>query len=99
MGRGYHRLTVTDGREIRRCRDAGWPIAKIAQHVGCSRDTVKRSLAGVVEYARAPEPRLLARKIKSAVRCKGCGGMIYLWPCLACRLLVDHNPHPDILEA
>lgn len=60
-----------------------WTIARVADDLrrqgGCD-------LAPPVPEEGLPEdegpPQFVARQLR---RCPGCGGMVYLWPCLACQ--------------
>lgn len=73
-------LTAHQMREIRRLRSQGLSTRKIAELVDTSRETVRRAINGEIE------PREIAPTMKQTAprRCAGCGGMVWLWPCLTC---------------
>jgi hypothetical protein len=74
---------------------ARWRHVQIARELDLSVGTVsriageRRFQAETISEADLPEddgpPDYLAANLR---RCAGCGAMVYVWPCLACRMAV-----------
>ena len=62
-----------------------WKYGEIARATGVCRATVGRIARREGPYADPPEPPAEAEPVGPPVRCKGCGGLVYM-PCLLCRL-------------
>jgi len=94
----FHRLTMPEVLAVRRALAAGTRHAEIARALGLSVWTVNR----IADLARRqPEPRQVSELPEDELpyddappeyvplnlrRCAGCGAMVYLWPCIACKL-------------
>jgi hypothetical protein len=87
------RLTVIEFGAVKRALAAGMRHTEIAREFGLSLWTIAR-VADDLRLAREepatealPEddapPGYISQNLR---RCTSCGGMIYLWPCLACRM-------------
>lgn len=100
-----HRLSLSEYQAVGRMLRAGvrqveiaraldvslWTIARVAQ-------TLRRRSEGWTEgplEEELPEldapPDYVAKNLR---RCPGCGAMVYLWPCLACRTAVQVRALP-----
>ena len=88
-----HTLSLSDVHAVRRALAAGMRHTEIARELNLSVWTISR-LANERRYEREeladselPEedapPEYFAQNLR---RCPTCGAMVYLWPCLACRL-------------
>ena len=62
-----------------------WQYRRIARAMGVSRGTVGRIARGEVPYDGTPELPDEDEPAGPPVRCKGCGGIVYM-PCLLCRI-------------
>lgn len=93
----YQKLAFPQFLAVRRALAAG------ARHVDIARDlnlgfwTVDRIAARLrydeaVEVAELPDddapPDYAATNLR---RCPGCGAMVYVWPCLGCRMAVERQ--------
>ena len=88
-----HTLTLPQLCSIRRMLRAGCRHTEIARAMNLSVGTVSRIAADRrLRYAQLPEtelpeddppPDYNATHLR---RCADCGGMVYLWPCLTCRM-------------
>lgn len=88
------RLTFPELLAVRRALAAGMRHVEIARELDLSIWTVQR-VAARQRYdlnpatAELPEddapPDYSAANLR---RCPGCGAMVYVWPCLACRMAV-----------
>lgn len=73
---------------VRELLEEEQPPAGIALLLGLPLATIEGIAAGRIQPSRLliehddPQRDAMAR----AERCPGCGGMVYLWPCLACQL-------------
>lgn len=99
----FHRLTFPQLLAVRRALQAGLRHVEIAREFQLGVWTVDR-IAALERYATdspteadlidddAPPDYVPA----NLHRCPSCGAMVYVWPCLACRLAVStrqsHNP-------
>jgi len=88
-----HTLTLPEFQAVRRALAAGMRHTEIARELNLSVWTIAR-IASERRYVRddladgdLPEddapPDYVAQSLR---RCASCGAMVYLWPCLACRL-------------
>ncbi len=95
------RLTAIEVRRVQRLLMAGWRHVEIARELELSVWTVQRIAndpdlqADLVPECALPvddgPPDYEAAQLK---RCPGCGGMVYHWPCLACRDLDSPRVEP-----
>jgi len=69
-------LAPAKRRQIVAAHLSGFNMRTIAQLVGVSQGTVQRALNG--HFGRG------WRDKRKADRCPGCGGLVYLWPCMEC---------------
>ncbi len=89
-------LTHEQLRAVRRALRAGARYTEIARDLDLAVGTIariasdrklRRRKLDLLTDADLPEddppPEYAARRLR---RCPGCGGMVYQWPCLACRL-------------
>jgi hypothetical protein len=87
------KITLSQFQAVLRMLRARMRHVEIARELGLSVWTISR-IAGERRFAAEdlgdadmPEddgpPDYVARNLR---RCTGCGAMVYVWPCLACRL-------------
>lgn len=77
--------------EIARTLDLSpWTIARVADDLRRHADGIPPDLLEEGLPADDGPPHFAARQLR---RCPGCGGMVYLWPCLACRMAAA-RPQP-----
>ena len=62
-----------------------WKYGEIARTTGVCRATVGRIARRERPYDKAPEPPAEPEPVGPPVRCKGCGGLVYM-PCILCRV-------------
>jgi hypothetical protein len=89
----FHTLTLPEFQAVRRALAAGMRYAEIARELDLSVWTIgqianeRRFQCDEPAESDLPEddapPEYAARNLR---RCPGCGAMVYLWPCPACRL-------------
>jgi hypothetical protein len=89
----FHQLTRPEFLAVRRALAAGMRHTEIARELDLSVWTISR-IADLARYqpeadavGELPEddapPDYAAQNLR---RCPGCGAMVYLWPCIACKL-------------
>lgn len=79
------RISPETAETIRRLAAGDWAQRDIARQLNISPTTVHRVLRGVwvpVEASDDPYAQLRMQ----ARRCRGCGGLVYEWPCRTCRM-------------
>ena len=91
-------LTFDEFTAIRRCLHRGWRYVRIARAFNVSMwtiariDTEYRYQLDPIDEAELPvddaPPDYVPDNLR---RCPSCGAMIYVWPCLACRMAVQVN--------
>jgi hypothetical protein len=92
-------LTFDELLAIRRALSRGWRYVRIAREMNVSVWTIAR-IANDPHFrdvALAEEdlpvddapPDYEAQQLR---RCPGCGAMVYVWPCLGCRLAARQRP-------
>jgi hypothetical protein len=65
--------------------DRGWTARQVRRTLGLTRRQLDQLLAHLGDRAAiADDPFSRARR--AARRCPGCGGLVFLWPCLICEL-------------
>jgi hypothetical protein len=89
----FHRLTLSQFFAVRRALLAGMRHTEIARELGLSLWTIakiddeERFACDPVNEEELPvddaPPDYVAQNLR---RCPGCGAMVYLWPCVACKL-------------
>jgi hypothetical protein len=95
------RLTTVELMRVQRLLARGWRHVEIARELELSLWTIQRIAndpdlqadplpEGELPVDDAP-PDYSAAEIR---RCSGCGGMVYHWPCLACRDLTSPKAEP-----
>jgi hypothetical protein len=90
-----HRLTFSEFEAVRRALAVGMRHVEIARAFRLGVWTVDRIAArerfasDLMAEAELPEddapPDYVADNMR---RCPGCGAMVYVWPCLGCRMAV-----------
>lgn len=93
------RVTVLELDAVSRMLNAGLRHVEIARELDLSVSTIariaddRRRGRELTTGDQLPEddapPDYVARNLQ---RCPGCGAMVYLWPCLACRLSTTARP-------
>lgn len=91
-------MPKVDHAQIHELYMDGMPILVIARTGGNSPATVRASIkrAGLPKVPRKNRAcyRAAGRK-RLARRCIGCGGMVSIWPCLACQIsTAQRQPQP-----
>ena len=64
---------------------AGWSLRRISRRLQLNRKTLQRVLSGPLRLAEIEDDPFFEIR-QRARRCRGCGGLVYQWPCLACQL-------------
>jgi hypothetical protein len=102
----HHRLTHADVLTVRTLLARGWRHIEIARELKLSVWTIARIHTDLRHELAAPTdddelpvddapPDYRADNLR---RCGGCGAMIYVWPCIACRMAVAQRvpPAPEV---
>jgi hypothetical protein len=73
------------------------PVEQISLETALDPATVEGILAGRIQPNRivVEDDDPLREEALTARRCRGCGGLIYVWPCLACSLSCPAGPDPS----
>ena len=90
---------------------SSWKERKIRRVIAANPDISERNLARIFEVSRkairnitkAPglRPRTIPRpqrKLKISKRCKECGALLEIWPCLSCRPWAYYYDDPTLEE-
>jgi IS30 family transposase len=76
------RLTADEKTRIRELAKVGMPQHAIAKLFGRAESTIHNAIHGKKQHtSRDLDPNAMR---SLAERCPGCGGMVYVWPCLYC---------------
>jgi len=92
------RLTISDLEAVRRALKAGVRHVDIARALKLGVWTVDRIAARERYMSDAPSESELPEddappdySVEDMRRCSGCGAIVYVWPCLACRMAVTER--------
>lgn len=99
-------ITQLELRAIRRLLKSGARHIEIARELDLSVTTISRIASDrLLRYRREvtddelpeddPPPGYVAANLR---RCLNCGGMVYLWPCMTCRM-IETAPLPEARSA
>ncbi len=101
------RVTAIELMRVQRLLEWGWRHVEIAKFLQLSLWTIQR-IANDPDLQVDPLPECElpvddappGYKAADLRRCPGCGGMVYHWPCIACRDLTSPKvePAPEVID-